>query len=125
MTQRNHNVLFVCTTNKLVQKYGASGITINKSFSIGISSNANSKMAKFDDTSFDTIVFDEIYMSDMNKLARIKKYCDENPDKIIIATGDTSQLEPINSLSNQFDYDYYSDFCINQIFKYEIYFRRK
>ena len=121
MKKRNHNVLFVCPTNKLVQKYGSSGITINKFFSIGISSNANSKMAKFDDTSFDTIVFDEIYMSDMHKLARIKKYCDENPDKVIIATGDTSQLEPINSLSNQFDYDYYSDFCINQIFKYEIY----
>ena len=60
-------------------------------------------------------------MSDLQKLTRIKKYCDENPDKIIIATGDTSQLEPINSLSNQFDYDYYSDHCINQIFKFEIY----
>jgi hypothetical protein len=78
-------------------------------------------MAKFDDSGFDTIVFDEIYMSDLQKLARIKKYCDEHPDKIIIATGDTSQLEPINSLSNQFKYDYYSDHCINQIFKYEIY----
>ena len=63
-------------------------------------------------------------MSDLLKLARIKKYCDEHPDKIIIATGDTSQLEPINSLSNQFDYYYYSDHCINQIFKFEIYLFR-
>ena len=55
-------------------------------------------------------------MSDFLKLTRIKTYCDEHPDKIIIATGDTSQLEPINSLSNQFDYDYYSDHCINQIY---------
>ena len=119
MKTRGHNVLFVCPTNKLVQKYKAAGITINKFFSIGI--NANAKMSKFDDSNYDTIVFDEIYMSDLQKLARIKKYCDDNPDKIIIATGDTSQLEPINSLSNQFDYDYYSDHCINQIFKYEIY----
>ncbi len=43
------------------------------------------------------------------------------PIKNIIATGDTSQLEPINSLSNQFKYDYYSDHCIKQIVKYEIY----
>ena len=81
-------------------------------------------MTKFDDSGFDTIVFDEIYMSDLQKLTRIKKYCDENPDTIIIATGDTSQLEPINSLSNQFDYDYYSDHCINQIFKFEIFGRK-
>ena len=121
--KRNRNLVFVCPTNKLVQKYKAAGITINKFFSIGI--NANAKMTKFDDSGFDTIVFDEIYMSDLQKLTRIKKYCDENPDKIIIATGDTSQLEPINSLSNQFDYDYYSDHCINQIFKFEIYLEEK
>ena len=77
-------------------------------------------MSKFDGSEFDTIVFDEIYFSDLQKLARIKKYCDERPDKIIIVTGDTSQLEPINSLSNQLTFDYYSDHCINQIFKYEI-----
>ncbi len=78
-------------------------------------------MAKFDDGGFYIIVFDEIYMSDLQKLARIKKYREENPEKIIIATGDTSQLEPTISLSNQFDHDYYSDFCVNQIFKYDIY----
>ena len=44
-----------------------------------------------------------------------------NPDKIIIATGDTSQLQPINELSNQFEYAEYADNCINQISKYEIY----
>ena len=118
MKDRGHKVLFVCPTNKLVQKYKAAGITINKLFSIGI--NANAKMTKFDDSNYDTIVFDEVCMSDLQKLARITKYCDEHSDKIIIATGDTSQLEPINSLSNQFDYDYYSDNCINQIFTYEI-----
>ena len=71
MKTRGHNVLFVCPTNKLVQQYKAAGITINKFFSIGI--NANAKMAKFDDSGFDTIVFDEIYMSDLHKLTRIKK----------------------------------------------------
>ena len=41
-----------------------------------------------------------------------------NPENIIIATGDTSQLQPINELSNQFEYAEYADNCINQIFKY-------
>ena len=118
MKNRNHNVWFVGPTDKLVQKYGDAGVTVNRFFSIGI--NANTKMRMFDDSDYDTIVFDEIYMSDVHKLARIRKYCDENPDKIIIATGDTSQLEPINSLSNQFEYDYDSDYCINRIFKFGI-----
>ena len=74
MKTRGHNVLFVCPTNKLVQKFGAAGVTINKLFSIGI--NANAKMTKFDDSSYDTIVSHEIYMSDLQKLARINKYCD-------------------------------------------------
>ena len=116
MRNRGHNVLFVCPTNKLVQKYGSSGVTINRFFSISIK-NTESKIEKFDDSAYDTIVFDEIYFSDIQKMARIKKYCDANPDKIIIATGDTSQLQPINELSNQFEYAEYADNCINQIFK--------
>ena len=121
MRNRGHNVLFVCPTHRLVQKYGSSGVTTNRCFSICIANTDTTTMKKFDDSAYDTIVFDEIYFSDIQKLAIIKKYCEENQDKIIIATGDTSQLEPINSLSNQFTYDYYSDDCINQIFKYEIY----
>ncbi len=31
---RGHNVLFVCPTKKLVQKYGSSGVTINRFFSV-------------------------------------------------------------------------------------------
>ncbi len=56
-------------------------------------------MTKFDDGNDETNVFDEIDMSDLQKLARSKKYCDEHSYKIIIATGNTSQLEPINSFS--------------------------
>ena len=120
MKERGHNVLFVCPTNKLVQKYGVEGATINRFFSISVA-NTETKMAKFDDSKYDTVVFDEIYFSDIQKFARIKKYCDENPDKIIIATGDTSQLPPINELSNQFVYAKYADDCINQNFPFEIY----
>jgi hypothetical protein len=66
-------------------------------------------------------VFDEIYFYDVPKLARIKKYCLEHPDKIVIATGDTSQLQPINALTDQGNYSDYADDCINQIFPHELY----
>jgi len=122
MRKRGHNVLFVCPTNKLVQKYKEDGITLNKFFSIGI--NPAAKMAKFDDSRYDVIVFDEIYFYDVPKLARIKKYCLDNPSKIVIATGDTSQLQPINALTDQGNYSDYADDCINQIFPHELYLKQ-
>jgi hypothetical protein len=45
-------------------------------------------------------------------LAKIKRY----PSKIILATGDTNQLETIDLVSNQIDYETYTDHCINTIF---------
>jgi hypothetical protein len=60
-------------------KYKEDGITLNKFFSIGI--NPNAKMAKFDDSEYDVVVFDEVYFYDVPKLARIKQYCWNNPNK--------------------------------------------
>ena len=119
MKERGHKVLFVCPTNKLVQKYKEDGITLNKFFSIGVSSKT--KMAKFDDSSYDVVVFDEIYFYDIPKFARVKQYCQEHPEKTVIATGDTSQLPPINKLSNRFQHAPYADDCINQIFAHEVF----
>ena len=62
-------------------------------------------------------VFDEVYfLADPRKLIRIKKFCDANPSKIIIAIGDTLQLECISEITNTHDYDYYSNTCIDMIF---------
>ena len=119
MKQRGYNILFVCPTNKLVQNYKNCGVTMNKFFSMGV--DLDIMMSKFDSSSYDVIVFDEIYFSCIKKLAKIKQYCDSNPDKIIIATGDTKQLEPIEKLSNQINYDEYADHCVNSIFNHEIY----
>jgi hypothetical protein len=58
-------------------------------------------------------------------LARIRKFCLENPEKIVVATGDTSQLPPIVDYSNTKDYATYADECINNIFPYENIFERK
>ena len=119
MKKRGYNILFVCPTNKLVQNYKNCGVTMNKFFSMGV--DLDVMMSKFDSSPYDVIVFDEIYFSCIKKLAKIKHYCDSNPDKIIIATGDTKQLEPIEKLSNQIIYDEYADHCVNSIFNYEIY----
>ena len=109
MEQRGHKVLFVCPTNKLASNCGDNGCTINRFFSIGVTED--NKIAKFDDGSYDTIVFDEIFFSSVRKLAKIKRYCDEHPAKIVIATGDTNQLECIDCVTNQRDYDEYYDRC--------------
>ena len=41
-----------------------------------------SHMAKFDDSPYDVIAFDEIYFASVRLLARIKKYADNSPQKI-------------------------------------------
>ena len=65
--------------------------------------DATQRTAKFDDSSFDVIVFDEIYFASVRMLAKIKRYSENNPNKIILATGDTNQLETIDIISNQLD----------------------
>ena len=121
MEKRGHKVLYVCPTNKLAYNYGVDGCTINRFFGIGLTEE--SRLAKFDASAYDTIVFDEIFFSSIRKLARIKRYCEEHPEKIVIATGDACQLESIDCITNQLDYDAYYDSCIDQIFPVSMYFR--
>ncbi len=49
-------------------------------------------------------------------LAKIKRYSESNPNKIMLATGDTNQLETIDLVSNQIDSEIYTDHCFNTIF---------
>ena len=66
--------------------------------------NDEDSRKKFDHSEYDVIVFDEIYLADIRMVAKIKKFCIEHPDKIIIATGDTCQLDPINEYTNTKNY---------------------
>jgi len=97
MIKLGYKVLFVCPTNKLTQNNGVNGVTINKFF--GMTINNEESLTKIDASQYDVIVFDEIYFVDICKLSKIKHFVDNDKDKIIIATGDTSQLEPINEYS--------------------------
>ena len=122
MVERGHKVLFVCPTNKLAQNnkpkkkryepeefIKINGITMHSFFGVGHQSNKTSKKSKFDASDYGVIVFDEIYFANIRMLARIKAYCEANLDKIIIATGDTAQLECIDLISNNIEYDRYMD----------------
>jgi thymidine kinase len=126
LAKMGHKVVFVCPTNKLVQKYdkiaGVEAVTINRFFNMAVDNESTIGKA-FDHSCFDVVVFDEIYFSCSRKLAKIKHFVENNQDKIIIATGDTCQLEPISSLTNTRDWAEYADECINQIFPYEIYLK--
>jgi len=122
MEKLGYKVLFVYPTRKLVQdrnkqatsKEDENGTTLNMFFSVGMTEET--KISKFDDSAYDVVVFDEIYFSSIQMLTKIKKYSEDNPDKIILATGDSVQLESIDLLSDQIDYDIYSNHCIDTIF---------
>jgi hypothetical protein len=116
MEARGYKVLFVCPTNKLAQNNLENGCTLNAFFSVGMTDDATSRMSKFDDSKYDVIVFDEIFFANVQMMAKIKRYSENNPAKIILATGDTQQLETIDLVSNQIDYDVYTDHCVNTIF---------
>jgi len=116
METRGHKVLFVCPTNKLAQNNGENGVTLNTFFAVGMTDDATQRMSKFDDSLYDVIVFDEIYFANIQMLAKIKRYSENNPTKIILATGDTNQLETIDLISNQLEYEPYIEHCVSTIF---------
>ena len=118
---RGHSVLFVCPTNVLASNYGVNGCTFNKFFSIGMTDE--SKLAKFNDKPYNVIVFDEILCGSVRILASIKRYSAENEDKIILATGDTDQLESIELITNQHNYNEYQNRCVDLIFPINMNFK--
>ena len=120
MARMGMNVLFVCPTNKLVQKYGTEAVTVNKFFSIAV---GDEKLEKFDYSGYDVIVFDEIYFNGLRVLNRIREFVENNQDKIIVATGDGKQLKPVSELTNLQEHEEYADNCVDKIFKYNIYLK--
>ena len=77
METRGHKVPFVCPTNKLANNYKEHGCTINKFFGIGLTESTN--LAKFDDSGYDTIVFDEILFCSVKEPCEDKALLREQP----------------------------------------------
>ena len=117
-------MLFACPSNVLAQTYCTqeykSGVTLNEFFGIGLTEN--SKVEKRDDTNFDVIVFDEIFMSSMNMLRKIRQYVETHQNKIIIATGDTDQNEGVDVVSSEIEFDEYMNRCMDIIFPFNVFF---
>ena len=117
MNTRNYKVLFVVHSNELGQQCGCEWATINKFFSISF---GDERLTKFDYSVYDVIVFDEIYFHNVGKWALIWDFCKNNPDKIIVATGDTNQLKNPERVSNVMSFEKYANHCINLIFENNI-----
>ena len=114
-----YNALFVVGTNQLSQEKECEAITLNKFFSVPM--EKGEELPIFDHSPFNVIVFDEVYMSSMYMLNKIRLFVKNNPDKIIIATGDTKQLPPIEDMTNCQNKEAYSNHCLDVIFKHHIF----
>ena len=92
-------------------------MTINKFFSISF---GDERLSKFDYSGYDVIVFDEIIFHNVGKWVLIWDFEKNNPDKIILATGDANQLKNPERVSNVISFEKYANHCINLIFKNNI-----
>ena len=117
MSEMGYKVVFAVPTNNLKQECGAEAYTINKFFGI---SYGDERIVRLDYEEYDVIVFDEIIFHSVGKWSLIWDFCLNNPDKIVIATGDTKQLKNPESISNVFGFEEYADHCIDLIFENNI-----
>ena len=115
------NVLFVVPTNRLLQEKEVEATTYNKFSSIAVHDDVGEKLPQFDYSSFDIIVFDEIYMSNLYVLDKVGQFIKNNPDKIVIATGDVKQIQGVEVMTNCQNPATYIDNCLDIIFKYNIF----
>ena len=116
-----YNVLFVVPTNRLLQEKEVEATTYNKFFSIAVQQDASEKLPSFDYSSYDIIVFDEIYMSNLYVLNKVRLFMQNNPDKMVVATGDVKQLQGVEILTNCQKPATYIDDCLNTMFEYNIF----
>ena len=93
-------------------------VTIYTFFSIQV---GEERLSEFDQSLFDVIMFDEIYLNSIPVLARINAFVDMNPDKITVATGNEHQSQGVVDITNTQGYRTHSDSCIKQTFKNCIY----
>ena len=69
----------------------------------------------------DRIGFDEIFFNHVKNIDGIHNYVEHNLDTIIIATGDTQQLKPIEDRTNQFDCKTYLSYYADQRSTHQIF----
>ena len=75
-----YNVLLICPTNELCKDNENNDLAITTNRFFGVSVSEEAKMKKFDDSPYDVIVFEEIYLNGLVILRKIKEYIDNHPD---------------------------------------------
>ena len=85
-----YNVVFVVPTNGLLQEKEVEATTY-------IHQDVGQKLPQLDYSSYEIIVFDEIYMSNLYVLDKVRLFIQNNPDKIVAAPGDVRQLQMVGS----------------------------
>lgn len=112
------SALFVCPYNKLCQSIRTekfNSITYSKLFGL-VGSDAEMKfMKQFDLSNYKTIVFDEIFLYEPQRLKRISELMKNNPDKYFMSTGDCDQRCPVS-----FNNSNYLNQCMNILFSNQV-----
>ena len=93
-------------------------MTINMFFFFG-NNFGDASLEPLELSDYDVIVFDEVYFSNLSLYWRIKQFVEQKKhNKIIIATGNTKQLKPVQEVTNTRDYELYTDNITDIIFEY-------
>ena len=108
-------------TNRLLQEKEVEATTYNKFFSIAVHEDVGEKLPAFDYSPFNVVVFDEVYMSNLYVLDKVRRFIKENPDIIVIGTGDVKQLQGVEVMTNCQNPAAYIDNCIDIVFKYNVF----
>ena len=110
--QSNKKMLFVCPWNSLkfdLIGKGMDAITLDNLKGLRFNGEDTSETNRtYDVSSYDCIVFDEIYLHDTYKLSVIRDFMAENKDKTFFATGDENQNKPIETLAMKKKKEYYN-----------------
>ena len=105
-------------TIRLLQEKEVEATTYNKFFSIAVHEDVVEKLPAFDYSPFNVVVSDEEYMSNLYVLDKVRRFIKENPDIIVIGTGDVKQLQGVEVMTNCQNPAAYVDNCIDIVFKY-------
>ena len=129
------NLIFITPNNVLAQKIKSNqrekrkinencinieAITLHKLLGLRVNDDTNKRkiIKQFDTSEYGIICFDEIYFHNCHLLKKIKNYVFNNTDKYFLATGDTTQLEPVEiDVNNIKNFKKYASMCVKSIFE--------
>lgn len=117
----DEDAFFILPYNKLCQNIRTDGydaITYCRAFGLFKDDKEMKNIKSYDLSKHNTIIFDEALLYTPDRLKRLARLINENPDKVFIATGDTEQRNPIG-----FNDSKYLEHCMNVMFRHQILFK--